>query len=434
MMKKITLLLILLTTCFGYSQNLINNGAFDNNTGWTIVNHYGTDSTNGSVTFVNGTVKIEKIDPSNSGWIHMGIYTSVYLTAGWYQFDMDMTFDGIDAIWGEVYIGNVMPVQNQDYGGDQQVIEAYNGWNCVKTYSGSAVAAGCDDSSPGKFEITTDGTYYLVFRTGGSVFGASGVVVDNFNLVSATPPPAPVLLTEFNFDFESATPLVGAERAEYNDDATNTITDGINSSVEVGEISKINDSWWSQLQYIHNDGVDLSTGNKGFSIKVKGPRTLPVTIKVEDGGDTAEVTENYTTPNVWQELKFDFSSYTSNTNKKIAVFFDMQVNDDVVTDPNLNIFQIDDFVFGKYSTLSIKNYEIPGLTVYPNPTSSKWRIATSNQEIQSIEVFNVIGKRVLSLKPNTLAVNVDASILSPGVYIATITTERGTSSRKLIKN
>ena len=32
-MKKITLLLILLTTCFGYSQNLINNGAFDNNTG-----------------------------------------------------------------------------------------------------------------------------------------------------------------------------------------------------------------------------------------------------------------------------------------------------------------------------------------------------------------------------------------------------------------
>ena len=53
---------------------------------------------------------------------------------------------------------------------------------------------------------------------------------------------------------------------------------------------------------------------------------------------------------------------------------------------------------------------------------------------KGIDVFNVLGKRVLSVKPNTLSVKVDASGLAPGVYITTITTEKGTSSRKLIKN
>ncbi|WP_176461273.1 T9SS type A sorting domain-containing protein [Lutibacter agarilyticus] len=85
-------------------------------------------------------------------------------------------------------------------------------------------------------------------------------------------------------------------------------------------------------------------------------------------------------------------------------------------------------------TLSIKDFEIEGLIAYPNPTKGKWLISTKDQEIQAVDVFNVLGKKVLSLKPNTLSVNVDASSLAPGVYITTITTEKGTSSRKLIKN
>jgi len=89
---------------------------------------------------------------------------------------------------------------------------------------------------------------------------------------------------------------------------------------------------------------------------------------------------------------------------------------------------------GLKSTASIKDFEIEGLAAYPNPTNSKWTISTRDQQIQAIDVYSVIGKRVLSLKPNTMSANVDASVLSPGVYIATITTEKGTSSRKLIKN
>ena len=82
----------------------------------------------------------------------------------------------------------------------------------------------------------------------------------------------------------------------------------------------------------------------------------------------------------------------------------------------------------------MKDFEIEGLKAYPNPTNGQWKISTKDQEIQAIEVFNVLGKRVISLKPNAMLVHVDASGLAPGIYLTTITTQQGTSSRKLIKN
>lgn len=246
--------------------------------------------------------------------------------------------------------------------------------------------------------------------------------------------PCPEKLTEFNFDFDTPTPLEGAESATFNDDATNTVTDGINPTANVGEILQVNGTWYSQLKYQFNDGVDLSSGDKGFSVKVKGPRIIPVTIKIEDGGDAVDVTVDYTTPNVWQELRFDFSSFTSDSNKKIALFFGYEENGEDFPDTNDNIFQIDDYIFGAFATLKVHEFEIEGLMAYPNPTSDQWRISTKDQEIQEINVFNVLGKRVISLKPNTTSVQLDASGLAPGVYLTTISTQNGTSSRKLIKN
>ena len=55
--------------------------------------------------------------------------------------------------------------------------------------------------------------------------------------------------------------------------------------------------------------------------------------------------------------------------------------------------------------------------------------------INSVEVFNLLGKRVLSQRNNN---STEASIstqgLTSGIYIAKITTEQGTKSVKLIKN
>ena len=497
-MKKITLLLILgLMATFGFAQNLITNGTFDDASGWTVVNQYGTDSTNGSVEISGGQATIEKIDASDGGWIHMGLYTSVTLTAGFYQFDMDMTFGGINSIWGEVYIGATEPVQNVEYSGDLQVLKAYNAWDCTQTYSGSAVAFGCDDSSPGNFQITADGTYYLLFRTGGGTFGDNGIVLDNWSLVADAAQPVAnfsestsesnleatftntstdatsyswdfgdgnvsadenpvhsytfkgqyiVTLTatssegsnvfskeifvgavstpisEFNFDFSSPTPLRNERLIDYSE------------ANGVATATGVNDDWWSQIKYLHNAGIDLSGEDRGISVKVKGPRTSQLTIKIESGGTEHSVTADYTTPNSWQTLLFDFSSFNSTNNTKIALFFDIQTNFDDTVDPNLNIFQVDDYVFGEFASLGVNDLKMNEATVYPNPTTNFWNISTNNIQINSVDVFDILGKRVISLQPNTMSTTIDATNLTPGVYISKIRTELGIETKKLIKH
>lgn len=167
-------------------DNLIMNGAFNDDSNWTIINHYEATNLNGSVTIADGVAKFD--ETTNTDWKHMGIYTTVTLEAGTYQYEMDMAYTEINDIWGEVYIGASAPVEGSDYGVDQGaslVLKAYNAWDCtdIKTYSGLATKSGCDtDANPGQFEITQDGTYYLLFRSGGATYGTEGIVIDNVSL------------------------------------------------------------------------------------------------------------------------------------------------------------------------------------------------------------------------------------------------------------
>lgn len=167
-------------------EPVLINGGFNSSDGWTIVNHNGVSNTWGSVTIAGGVAKWD--ETSTSEWKHMGIYRSLTLQPGTYQFDMEMTYRDLNNVWGEVYIGAAQPVDGSDYGGGQGaqlVIKAYNSWDCtdIRTYSGLATESGCDHGAkPGQFTITTAGTYYLVIRTGGQSYGPDGIVIDNVTL------------------------------------------------------------------------------------------------------------------------------------------------------------------------------------------------------------------------------------------------------------
>ena len=86
-------------------------------------------------------------------------------------------------------------------------------------------------------------------------------------------------------------------------------------------------------------------------------------------------------------------------------------------------------------TLSVEDTKfINVISVYPNPSNSNWNFRTPNTVINSVEVFNLLGKRVASQRNNN---STEASIstqgLSSGIYIARITTEQGVKSVKLIR-
>ena len=84
-------------------------------------------------------------------------------------------------------------------------------------------------------------------------------------------------------------------------------------------------------------------------------------------------------------------------------------------------------------TLSTRNFETAEFKVFPNPTLNTWNIQANNQ-VKKVVVVDVLGKQVVSLKPNTTDIAINASQLKDGIYLAKITTNVGTKTIKLIKN
>tara|TARA_R110002126_G_scaffold142037_1_gene287508 strand:+ start:32438 stop:33655 length:1218 start_codon:yes stop_codon:yes gene_type:complete len=87
--------------------------------------------------------------------------------------------------------------------------------------------------------------------------------------------------------------------------------------------------------------------------------------------------------------------------------------------PTAEVLSIDEFFSSKFS-------------VYPNP-ADEFVIISSEVEINKVEVYNLLGKRVISESEfvnNTL----DVSTLSKGVYLMKLTSGESVASRKLIKD
>ena len=94
---------------------------------------------------------------------------------------------------------------------------------------------------------------------------------------------------------------------------------------------------------------------------------------------------------------------------------------------------IDNLTLGA-TVLNVEDFKSLEFRAYPNPTQSSWTIKNAKSVIKTINVFDILGKNVLSLAPNASEVNVDGSTLKSGLYFAQIKTESGINSIKLIKN
>ncbi len=74
---------------------------------------------------------------------------------------------------------------------------------------------------------------------------------------------------------------------------------------------------------------------------------------------------------------------------------------------------------------------IEELSIYPNPaTGEKVYISTKNNQTKKIEIFNVLGKPVLSTMLSGTELNI--STLEPGIYILKIKEGKSSATRKLV--
>ena len=85
----------------------------------------------------------------------------------------------------------------------------------------------------------------------------------------------------------------------------------------------------------------------------------------------------------------------------------------------------------KGSTASVRNDQIKGFNVFPNPASGgKIWINTQNNATKQVKVFDILGKQVLS--KNLVGKELNVSVLSKGIYILKVIEEGKTSTRKLV--
>lgn len=74
------------------------------------------------------------------------------------------------------------------------------------------------------------------------------------------------------------------------------------------------------------------------------------------------------------------------------------------------------------------------IKMHPNPTNGILTIDGLSKENTTIEVFSILGARVLITSTNSDSETIDISHLQNGIYILTVTTENEVTSHRLIKN
>lgn len=83
------------------------------------------------------------------------------------------------------------------------------------------------------------------------------------------------------------------------------------------------------------------------------------------------------------------------------------------------------------AALGVKENNIEGLKVYPNPVKNgNLYITSTSNENKSVVIFDVLGKQVLNANVNNDVVNV--SNLNAGIYIVKITEAGKTATKKLV--
>ncbi len=196
----------------------------------------------------------------------------------------------------------------------------------------------------------------------------------------------------------------------------------------------------SGMQFLYlSNGLDLTDfTNVHMDIFIDGPVTpgqvLTINLINQPGtGDTSLNTNidiNAVGSGTWFSADIALDAFSGAPASRDAVTLIQLVGAGPTTYGPL---YFDNLYFHKGTVLSTDDFAKSEFKVYPNPTNNEWNIKTNGQNISSVQVFDILGKNVMTVTPNSSAVKLDATTLPAGLYFARLTSESGTKSVKLIK-
>lgn len=470
-MKKITLLIICLTVSFTYAQTIPVDFETDINVGvnWNgdsgvvvdVVDDPG--ATMGKVGEVQAVIGGAAQPWQNAQLIMTTNYMDLTSATGSKIVSVDVYFDDGDG--GADNVGKDFLFKLEDEkdnaAGDEFLEKVWshqgNGWETLLV----------DFSSPNASQNTTnDGEWRkLIFfpclATAGDYWanGACDIItyVDNIDASVGTslilPPGDPLVLFE---DFDSGGITIGDTAGpveDFNKDALESLTlvdqpsDAPDNGIGGELVTAAASNPWQNAQLILSSNyVNLESGNKTIEVDVYTDVPLDYLLKVEDAlnGGAATQAAAVHTGSGWETLEFDFTTpaqggpVPDDQYEKLIFFplFNKVANDFNGSPGNsaVTTSYVDNIYAAVGNSLGIDDYESNVFKAYPNPTKDNWTIKTANENITSIQVYDVLGKQVYATKPNSNEVIVSSDKLSNGLYFAKVKTINGESNLRLVKN
>lgn len=136
-------------------------------------------------------------------------------------------------------------------------------------------------------------------------------------------------------------------------------------------------------------------------------------------GENFQVSYDGSVPDANYLVQYGFTIVGPNVNSRPQFDDDYDALGSIVVSPN--------------ASLSTNDLTISEFKVTPNPTNDYWSIKAP-QIVESVTVYDILGKAVITQNANLSEVNLDASQLRSGIYLARIVSASGTKTIKLVKN
>ncbi len=191
------------------------------------------------------------------------------------------------------------------------------------------------------------------------------------------------------------------------------------SDVNINEYDSVHFDYWVR----NSSGINFYVINASNGIPGGSPAEPRYSI-LTSGGDEALVQEE------WVRVAIPLQHFLDYPTPGFT--FTLDAVNQYKFDGNGDVF-FDNIFFSKEGTNGLQNLPGTAFQAYPNPSNDAWIIYSKGSSIVSVEVYNMLGQRVVAFTPNTKQVSIDASALNTGLYLTRVSTSEGMGTLKLIK-
>ncbi len=300
------------------------------------------------------------------------------------------------------------------------------------------------NEAPGTAALNLTYTFDMVsiffnFGVDGQTAGAKTYYFDDVMFGTPTNPLAQI---DLPITFEDT--MVDYTMTDFGGNASQVIVDPNNSLNHVAETIKgANAQSWAGTTISTPSGlataIPFTLTETFISVRVWSPDAgIQIRLKAEDHLNntiTVETEKTTTVAGGWETLVFDFSNVVSgtpalnlsNTYDLLSIFFNFGVDGATA---GQKTYYFDDVEFG--NIVNVDRPELVGLQYYPNPTTGGLRVQ-AEQVMESIQVFDVMGKLVYQQNADANQVALDLSALQAGVYLVAVQSKEAFSSFNVVK-